>query len=289
MLRSSRKSAGATLAALAAAVSLAATALVAQAHAETATVLRIGGTGAALGGMQLLGSAFSKAHPGVQVVVLPSLGSRGGIRALLADKIDVAVSIGPFKHPGQDQQLVAWEYARTPLVFATHWDNSADGVTLEQLAQAYAGSLAAWPDGTRLRVVLRPAVEYDTMVIRGLSPETDKAVAAAMGRDLLVAITDQDNAAALEAIRGSLGMISLAQILSERRRLKPLALEGIEGTLQALRDGRYPHAKTMELITKPQPAPLVEAFLGFVRSPEGQRILASSGHLVTGANARPGM
>jgi phosphate transport system substrate-binding protein len=84
-------------------------------------------------------------------------------------------------------------------------------------------------------------------------------------------------------------MISLAQMLSERRRLKPLALDGIEGTVEALRAGTYPHAKTLALVTKPQPAPLVEIFLQFVRSAEGQRILASSGHLVTGANARPGM
>jgi phosphate transport system substrate-binding protein len=237
--------------------------------------------------MRLLGSAFAKTRPGVEVVVLPSLGSSGGIRALLADKIDIAVSTSPVKDPGG--QLVAWDYARTPLVFATHHDTPVGGITRHELAQAYAGSLTAWPDGTRLRVVLRPVVEYDMGVVRALSPEMDNAVEAATGRDLLVATTDQDNAAALEEIRGSLGMISLGQMLTEGRRLKPLALDGIEGTVDALRAGRYPHAKTLALVTKPQPSPLAEAFLRFVRSVEGLRILAASGHLVTEGNARPGM
>jgi hypothetical protein len=65
---------------VAAATLLAATALVAQADAQAAETLRIGGTGSALGGMQRLADAFMADNPDVRVVVLPSLGSAAASR-----------------------------------------------------------------------------------------------------------------------------------------------------------------------------------------------------------------
>ena len=54
----------------------------ADASAET---LKIGGTGAALATMKLLGAAAERSHPGTRVEVLPSLGGAGGIMAVFAD------------------------------------------------------------------------------------------------------------------------------------------------------------------------------------------------------------
>ena len=203
---------------LAAARRLTAVALIAIAAAfspaHAAETLRIGGTGSALGGMQRLADAFKSQHPDIDVIVLPSLGSGGGIKALIAGKIELGISARPLNAEETAAGLVEREYARTPLVFATRLDTAADGVTLAQLAAAYRGDLATWPDGSRLRLVMRPASEADTAFLRTLSPEMDKAVDAAISRDdLFVAINDQDNAKALEDIRGSLGVISVGQML----------------------------------------------------------------------------
>ena len=61
----------------------------ADASAETLT---FSGTGGALGMMNILGAAFAEANPGVTVDVLPSLGSGGGIKAVLAGAIDLGLS-----------------------------------------------------------------------------------------------------------------------------------------------------------------------------------------------------
>ena len=62
------------------------------ASAGQAETLKIGGTGGDLGTMRLLGKAFAERNPGVTVTVLPSLGSGGGIKAVLAGAIDIGLS-----------------------------------------------------------------------------------------------------------------------------------------------------------------------------------------------------
>src|SRR3989338_2515671 len=59
--------------------------------------IRIGGSGGALGAMKIIAAAFKKTHPRADVVVLPSLGSGGGIKAAIAGSLDVGLSSRPLK------------------------------------------------------------------------------------------------------------------------------------------------------------------------------------------------
>ncbi|MCB1463011.1 MAG: substrate-binding domain-containing protein [Nitratireductor sp.] len=255
---------------------------------QAGSTLRIGGTGSALGAMHLLAQAFMKTHPDVHVSILPSLGSGGGIKALAAGKINIAVSARPLKDKERAMGIRASEYARTPIVFATRYDNMAESLALKQIEAAYSSEHANWPDGTQIRLILRPATETDIELVRGMSPVMDEAVEAALKRsELYVAINDQDNATALEKVPGSLGLTSLGQILTENRRIKPLALDGVEGTPDALRSGSYPHAKVFYLVERSEPEPAATAFAQFVRSTEGQAILVANGHLTAGAAQAP--
>ena len=114
----------------------------AQAHHPYKLV--IGGTGTALGGMNLLAKAFAKSHPHINITVLPSLGSGGGIRAVSVGKIDIALSARPLKRKEQDKPVTISEYAHTPFVFGTRHDTNASDVTSDQLAPIY-NSNVDWP------------------------------------------------------------------------------------------------------------------------------------------------
>jgi phosphate transport system substrate-binding protein len=249
--------------------------------AEQAVTLRIGGTGAALGGMQLLANEFMKQHPDIHVDVLPSLGSGGGIKALAANKIGLALSSRPLEKAEEDQGLQASEYGHTPMVFATRYDNPVENITHDQMVALYAGEHQTWPNGVPVRLVMRPEQESDTDIIRAISPAMDKAVKIALHKkDVHTAIDDQDNAAALEKIPGSLGLIALAQITTEERRIKPLTFNGLSGTVEALHAGKYPYINTHYAIMKSRPAPEALAFFRFISSPEGRKILRESGYVL---------
>ncbi len=246
--------------------------------AVCAETISISGTGAGLGTMQLLAQEYSKQHPGVTITVLPNMGSTGGIKAALAGALDIGISSRPLKPEERERGGTAIAYAKTPFVIATAAEQRVMGLTLKELAAFYSGAMQTWPDGQRLRLILRPANDSDTDVLKALSPEMNLAVTTALATPgLATATTDQDSADTLEKIPGALGSSTLALILSEKRALKALALEGVAPSIQSLKDGRYPYHKTLYIVTKSNPSNAAQSFIAFVRSVSGQQVLTAHG------------
>ena len=250
----------------------------APAAAET---VRVGGIGAALETMRLLGEAFRKNHPGADIVVVPRLGSSGGIKAVLDGTIDLSVSGRPLKDQERAQGAFAVEYGRSPFVFAVASRSKISAITLRELLAIYKGETASWPDGSPLRLVLRLKTESDIEILKGVSPEMSAAVDAALAREgMIVAMTDQDNAVRLEKIPGAIGTSNLVQIVTEKRPLKPLKLDGVAPSADTLANGAYRHYNPFLFVTGPKASPLARKFVEFAGSPAGRAILAQNGYWV---------
>jgi len=244
--------------------------------------IRIGGTGTDLAAMKLLGQAFQKENPDIAITVYPSLGSSGGIKALLGGDLDIAVSSQDLKAAEQSHGLVAVEYGRTPFVFVTDKKNTVSQITLKQAIDIYSGQATVWPDETPIRLILRPAGEESTKILQTMSEEMRRAVQKSYTRNgLNTAINDQENADLLERLPGSFGASALCQLISEKRVLNVLSLNGVKPTLKTLADGNYPYSMDLSLVTGPRSSPPARQFVDFVFSPAGQSILIKTGHLVT--------
>jgi phosphate transport system substrate-binding protein len=151
------------------------------------------------------------------------------------------------------------------------------GLTLEGLAAIYAGK-RDWENGKRIRLILRPAEDSDIPVIKGISPEMSEAVDIAMRRKgMTVATTDDDAADAIENVPGAFGGTTLSLVLSEKRTLGVLALNGVVPSVRTMADRSYPYHKNFSMVTKKDPPAPVRRFIDFVRSPAGAAILAKNG------------
>lgn len=247
----------------------------------SADAVRINGTGAALGGLKAVAEAYAKIHPGSRISILrPALGGGGSVKALQGGALDLAVSARPLKEEERAQGLVLQEYAKAPLVIAVAKDNNRiAGLPLAELADIYAGRTRTWRDGSPMRLILRQPSDADTLLLRAISPEMDAAVAAALARKgMVTAMTDQESAELLEKTPGAIGTSSLALIVSEKRALRALPLNGIEPSLQAYADGRYPYVKTLYLVMSARPSEETRRFADFLRSPAGCAILRRNGY-----------
>jgi phosphate transport system substrate-binding protein len=243
--------------------------------------IKIGGTGAALGTMQLLAVQFGHSNPGIRIITVPNLGSAGGIKAVSSGAIDLALTSRPLNESEGKLALSQWEYARTPFVFAVSSNSAERAITRRELADIYAGKAAKWADGSAIRLVLRPPSDIDTEMVRSLGPDIAHALAAAEKRPgVQFSVTDQDAAGDLERIPGAIGPSSLALIVSERRALRTLRLDGVEPTPANAAAKTYPLYKHMFFVTGRKRAPAVELFIAFVQSESGRKILSENGHWV---------
>lgn len=243
-----------------------------------AETVRIGSTGAALGALDLLAVAFREEQGAHAVeVVRPSVGSTGAILGVIRGDFGLGISSRPLKDAEKSQGVKAEELGRSPFVLATARDG-VNGVTLAQLVDFYSGKETKWPDGGRLRLVLRPATDSDTDQLRAMSPAMRVAVDSAFGRPgMAVAPTDQEAADLIARIPGAVGPTTLAVIRSENRPLHALALDGIAPSLRALEEGKYPHFKTFSLVLPVNLGPAAQAFVDFLKSPRGRQVLRDSG------------
>lgn len=246
-----------------------------------AETLNIGGTGAALGSIRLLGDAFEKANPGVTVNVPKSIGSGGGIKAAIAGAFDIGLSSRPLKPKESGAGVTATKYARTPFVLVTSRIEEETSISTAELIFIYSGEQTTWQDGHPIRLVLRPETDSDWDVLAGISPDFEKSlVAAASRRGLPVGFSDQDAMGMIEKLPGGLGTATLTAVIAEQRLLRPLIIDGIAPTLDNLANGTYPLEKSLYVVTKASPNELAQRFIAFMRSEEGVRILTETGNLV---------
>jgi phosphate transport system substrate-binding protein len=254
--------------------------VLAQAPAHSPALVRINGTGSGTGGMQLLAKAFMAAHPDSKIEVQHAIGSSGGISALLAGQIEVAVSNRKPKEAELSKQaLVSVEYARTPFVVAVSRDLGITSLTSAQLAGLYAEGVVNFPNGKRARPVLRLSDAGDTDLLKSFSPEVAKAVdAASVRRGMLNANTDSDAADMMEHTAGAFGVSTLALIESEKRKLVALSIDNKVPSVENLVSGAYPYHKALYLIVGADAGPHAKRFAAFVQSPAGQALLRANGH-----------
>jgi phosphate transport system substrate-binding protein len=258
-----------------------ASALLLLAGAAGAESFRIGGTGAALGTMRVLGDEFRKARPRLEVEVLPSLGSPGGIRAVLAGAIDIGVSARPLKPEELAAGAVQTSVGLTPFVFAVAATSKVTALSSADLVDIYAGKRTRWADGSPLRLVLRSAHGAEIALLYGISPQMEEAHKLAEKRPgLLTTATDQENADALERIPGAIGVISFAQLVSEKRALRALQIDGVLPSPAALRHGKYRLWVPLYFVTGATPSPHAREFIAFTRSSAGAALLSRNGYLV---------
>ncbi len=254
--------------------------LCAAPRGAAAEAIRISGTGAAIETIRAMGEKFRKSHPDLTIVIVPGMGSSGGISAALAGKLDIGLSARPITDKEKAAGAVQTEYAWTPLVFGVHRGVRTGGMTLEDVAAIYSGKRTRWEDGSRIRLVLRPVTDSDVPALSGMSSAMSAALETALHREgMIVGMTDQDAADAIANTPGAFGGLTLSIVISEKRRIRVLPLDGVVPTAAALANGTYHHRKCFYMVTRSNPSPGVRRFVEFVRSAAAAPILARNGQV----------
>lgn len=258
------------------AVLFALVALSLTASARAATVLRIGGNGSAMP----IAAALVEASAQVRPVVVAHFGTNGALKALKAATIDIAVAERSLNFDETQAGLAASPLSRTAIVFATHPGIPVHSVTLAQAMKLYAADQTTWPDGSRVRPILRPWTGTESANLSAISP--DFAVAVLHAHDvkgLRTAVTGEDAINAIATTPGAFGTTTLAMLTLHPSKINVLALDGVAPTQETLSKGLYKLTATFYLAYRSPAAPQVQQLLDFTSSERGRDIIIRYGQI----------
>jgi phosphate transport system substrate-binding protein len=242
-----------------------------QAWSET-TKVEIVGTGDGLEILRAMADDFSKSNPQVRIEIPPSIGSGGGISAVGSGRAVLGRVARSLTDVEREAGIVATPIASLPSAFFTHPDVKVESITVEQLADIYAGRVTNWnqvggPD-IRIRVIRREDIDSTLVVLRQTMPGWKDLAITERSK---MALTTQDSIETARKVPGAIGFAPYSKDLE--RGLSVLKIGGVH-PLQV----NYPSKNLLALIhmERTVTGPAVD-FLKYSVSEAGRTIISEYG------------
>lgn len=248
-----------------------------------AETLEIPGTGACEVVLKQLAAAFMAQNPGQQVLVPPSIGSRGGIRLVGTDQALMGRVSRPLKEEEQAYGLRYLVFARDAVIFAVGAAVEIQSLTANQIIDVFSGKITNWRElgGTSasIRVLLREPGDSSLLVLEQHLEPFRTLTFTPEGK---MVYRDSDIVWMLEKYKNSIGFLTNNSFGGTKTSIKPLALDNIMPTPANLKAGKYKLVFDCGLVYKEKrlndPA---RKFLDFIFSEAGNTILVKSGLIPT--------
>ncbi len=223
---------------------------------------------------EILAEDFMKLHPEVTVDVQGG-GSAAGILAASSGTADVGMSSRALS--GDELKLWNVEIARDGLALIVNPHNQITGLTIAQARDIYSGAISRWSavggSGARIHVVAREDGSGTRSAFESLVMGKDSSIAAS-------SIVQDSNGAVRQLVSSdpdAIGFISLGLV---DQTVKALKLDGVEASKDDVLKGTYRLSRPFIFMSRHPPDGRVKAFVDFVMSDAGRKILNSEG-LVT--------
>ncbi len=243
-------------------------------------VLRIAGTGTGIPLVARLADAWNARLVGLPVVVEPSVGSTGGIRAARDGAVDLGISARPLSPSEQGDGLRALPLARDAVVVAVHPATRVRDISSSALVDLLAGRSSRFADGTPATVLLRDRDDTAHSALERMIPALHPAREQAYAQKRFRVLRHDDSMGeAISSTPGALGPFSLGAIVASRLPLEVLAIDGVRPTLTALEEGRWVASRDISFVVRTDREARVASFLSFVAGADGQRMIREAGYL----------
>ncbi len=232
------------------------------------------GTGDGIPVVRALVAAYLARHPDVRVIVPPSIGSGGGIAAVVSGKAMLARVARPLNAAERDNGLTASPVFRLPTAIIAHRDVPLKDLDADTLVAVFEGTVRNWkqvggPD-LPIRVVGREESESSFATLRQLQQGW---VDMELTPRAKIAMTAQD---AVESVRANVGAIGFGPYsMALENLVKVLSIDGVSA-----RDSAYSSAITVSFVWREGLlSSEAHALVEFCTSQSARRLLQAFGAL----------
>ncbi|MEQ9359624.1 phosphate ABC transporter substrate-binding protein [Coleofasciculus chthonoplastes] len=235
------------------------------------TIVRIAGSTSMVQINQALKQSFEQQFQGTTVETQAG-GSDQGIRTLLTGGTDIAAISRPLISPEPSQGLVAVPVTKDAIAIVVGEANPFQrGLTQAEVQQIFQGQITNWSqvgDASKpIRVINRPPVSgtrqaFQELVLNG----------GQFGTASNIVTMQQDATTPILRELGNNGIsyATYAQV-ADQQTVRTVPVDGL--TPEA---ANYPYQRELYYVYKQPATPQVQAFLGYVGSPQGQGAIAAT-------------
>lgn len=217
---------------------------------------------------QAIADAFTKMNPDISVSVSGG-GSSVGVTACAEGTVDIGMASREISAE-EAEKVIPIAIARDGIGIAVHPSQTVTGITMVQTMKVFSGAITNWSE-------LGGADEQITVVAREEGSGTRGAFEEiVMGDELITAtaILQSSNGALRTTVSSDPNAIGFLSMGYLDESVKFLDVDGIEATPANAGSGEYPVVRPLNLLTKEEPAGLIELFIDFALGTEGQAIVA---------------
>lgn len=245
------------------------------------TKLVIGGTGLAMPLALGLAAAYEAKNPGVSVTVITSLGSSGGIKAVLADEIDLAFTARKVKDEEKAAGAVSAPFLREALAFMAHESAGVSDLTYEQVLAIYEKRITNWKDvgGNDVPIVLASREPEDSV-----AKTVFKAYPALKNlttpEQVSIITSDMRLFSTTGSTQGAVAFASLHAFALLELPVHPIHVDGHVPDAANVADGTYPLVLDVGLVSGPTLSPEAAAFRDFLLGDEARDHVKAKGYVV---------
>ncbi|NIQ12037.1 MAG: phosphate ABC transporter substrate-binding protein [Gammaproteobacteria bacterium] len=193
-----------------------------------------------------------------------------GISALLQGDIDIAGAGRSLTDAEKEKGLVEHFLGWDTLAIVVHEQNPVESLTLEQLQKIFSGEITDWQEvgGQSGPIVLISCPEGSGM--RSAAQKLILKDKKFSSREIIAAIVSE---ADQQVSQFPVGIAALSHSMLDAPKVKTVLVNGADPTAENIKNGSYPLAKPLALVTKGQPEGDVARFLDLVNSSQGRAAL----------------
>lgn len=222
--------------------------------------------------IQELAKLFMERHPDVTIVVETG-GSARGVKATLAGEADIGMVSRPLK--AEEKALFVIPIARDGTALVVNKANPVNALSREQVRDIYLGRIADWKT---LGGPARPIELLRREKGQGVTAILDHYLgfkAEEYRQSVEVVLND----AVVKAVSSNPSVLSILSVgvakeaMEKGLPLKMLALDGVQPGTETIRNGSWPMARALTLVTRSVPSGLAQEFIQFALSPAARPLI----------------
>jgi phosphate transport system substrate-binding protein len=228
---------------------------------------------------QELADEFNKTETGLKIDI-QAVGSSAGIKAAIDGSGDIGMSSRDLKEEEKGERLTEHVIAMDGIAIAVHPNNKVTDLTAEQITKIFKGEIKNWKevggDDKEILVVSREAGSGTRGAFEELTSLEGKKNGKTFSLLAVEALIAEGNGAVKANIaskENAIGYLSLGYLDDT---VKTVIVDGVEPTVENIKAKKYVVSRPFLMLTKDDMKPEVKAFIDYIMSDEGQKIVAEN-------------